>query len=61
MESSTTTTRSKPIQLLVVECTPFLNWYEIFEGVTFGGQPIKVEQAEWDDIRFVKEIKPSSK
>jgi hypothetical protein len=37
--------------LLVVECQGNLNWYEIFEGLTVAGEEVKVEQAEWDDIR----------
>ncbi len=40
------------INLLVVECTSQLNWYEIFQGATFRGKSINVEQAEWDDIRY---------
>lgn len=51
MENTKRTTKG-PIQLLVIECQPNLNWYEIFSSATFQGQPIKVEQAEWDDIRF---------
>jgi len=36
--------------VLVVECQGNLNWYDIFEGATFDGQSVKIEQAEWDDI-----------
>lgn len=37
--------------LLVIECQGNLNWYKVFEGATVNGEDIKVEQAEWDDIR----------
>ena len=43
--------RSSPIQILVVECTSQLNWYKTFEGATFQGQPVAVEQADWNDIK----------
>jgi len=39
--------------LLVIECQGNLNWYDIFKGATLNGEPITVEQAEWDDISVV--------
>jgi len=57
METTSPTVPKNPfnegIQLLVVECTSMLNWYKIFEGATWRGKPIRVEQAEWDDISLV--------
>ncbi len=35
-----------PLNLLVVECTPHLSWYDTFAGV----DGVVVHQAEWDDI-----------
>lgn len=40
--------------VLVVECSSQLNWYEIFKGAVLPwGEEVVVEQAEWNDIRFV--------
>jgi len=40
--------------LLVIECTPYYNWYKIFEGARLHSEePIVVEQAEWQDISTV--------
>eukprot|EP01112_Ceratiomyxa_fruticulosa_P009940 TRINITY_DN260_c0_g1_i3.p1 TRINITY_DN260_c0_g1~~TRINITY_DN260_c0_g1_i3.p1 ORF type:complete len:379 (-),score=87.44 TRINITY_DN260_c0_g1_i3:91-1227(-) len=42
---------SKTYVLLVVECTPHLNWYETFSGVSLSdGSTIQVEQAGWEEI-----------
>lgn len=39
--------------VLVIECQGHLNWYDIFQGATHDGEPIVIEQAEWDDISYV--------
>eukprot|EP01103_Thecamoeba_quadrilineata_P010558 TRINITY_DN2313_c0_g1_i2.p1 TRINITY_DN2313_c0_g1~~TRINITY_DN2313_c0_g1_i2.p1 ORF type:complete len:391 (-),score=51.28 TRINITY_DN2313_c0_g1_i2:17-1189(-) len=42
-----------PFTLLVIECSGHLNWYQTFEGASILGQPVQVEQAEWDDLTVV--------
>jgi Synapsin, N-terminal domain len=47
-------TKNIPIMvkhILVIECTPQLNWYEIFEGARHHGiEAVSVEQAVWQDV-----------
>ena len=58
------------IQILVIECSPELDWYEQFKGTELSdGRVIEVFQAEWDDISCVSyhdsglvvHIRPSKK
>jgi hypothetical protein len=49
----TSQTSKSPINLLVIECQRFLNWYKIFEGAELNGRKIVVEQAEYEDISLV--------
>jgi len=38
--------------ILVLECTPSLNWYEIFDGAKLiSGEEVKIEQATWSQVR----------
>ena len=40
-------------RLLVVECQPRIDWYEIFRDLTVDGQRVVVEQATWHQITLV--------
>lgn len=43
-----------PKNLLVIECQGGLNWFDFFKDAALAdGTPIKVDQAEWDDISVV--------
>ncbi len=40
--------------LLVIECTPSVNWYELFAHAKLHGtEPVQVEQATWAEVHSV--------
>lgn len=47
MEDQRTKISNKRCVLLVIECTPSLNWYETFQDVS---DKVQVEQAIWQDV-----------